>query len=41
MKETPRQRHERERPQLVTLPAADFDTALVLYRHVNVEGYLA
>ena len=40
-KETPLERHERERPQLVPLPRADFDTALVLYRHVNVEGYLA
>jgi transposase len=39
--ETPLARHERERPQLVPLPPADFDTALVLYRHVNVEGYIA
>src|SRR5882672_10437327 len=39
-KETPLQRHERERPELLPLPAADFDTALVLYRHVNVEGFV-
>jgi transposase len=39
--ESPRQRHERERPQLLPLPACDFDTALVVYRHVNVEGYIA
>lgn len=29
-KETPRERHDRERAQLVPLPGADFDTALVL-----------
>jgi hypothetical protein len=40
-KETPRERWERERRELVPLPGADFDTALVLYRHVNVEGYIA
>jgi transposase len=40
-KETPGERYERERTQLLPLPGADFDTALVLYRHVNVEGYLA
>jgi transposase len=39
--ESPRDRHERERPHLLPLPARDFDTALVVYRHVNVEGYLA
>ncbi|MGZ5195828.1 MAG: IS21 family transposase [Ramlibacter sp.] len=39
--ETPQQRHERERPELLPLPATDYDTALVLYRHVNVEGYIA
>ena len=38
--ESPQQRHERERPQLLALPAADFDTALVVYRHVNVEGFI-
>ena len=39
--ETPQQRHERERPQLLPLPACDFDTALVVYRHVNVEGFIS
>ncbi len=38
--ETPRDRHERERPLLLPLPAADVDTALMVYRHVNVEGYI-
>jgi ParB-like chromosome segregation protein Spo0J len=40
-KETPRERHAREQPQLLPLPACDFDTALVIYRHVNVEGFIA
>jgi transposase len=40
-KETPLERYQRERAHLLPLPAADFDTALVLYRHVNVEGYIA
>jgi transposase len=40
-KESPRQRHEHEQPQLVPLPTCDFDTALVVYRHVNVEGFIA
>ena len=40
-KESPRDRHERERPHLLPLPARDFDTALVVYRHVNVEGFVA
>ncbi len=39
--ETPLQRHQREQPQLLPLPACDFDTALVVYRHVNVEGFIA
>ncbi len=39
-RESPRDRHERERPQLLPLPSRDFDTALVVYRHVNVEGFL-
>ena len=38
--ETPLQRHERERPELLPLPTADYDTALVVYRHVNVEGFI-
>jgi transposase len=40
-KESPQVRHERERPELLPLPTADFDTALVVYRHVNVEGYIS
>jgi transposase len=39
-KESPHERHERERPQLIPLPTCDFDTALVVYRHVNVEGFI-
>jgi transposase len=39
-KESPQARHARELPQLLPLPACDFDTALVVYRHVNVEGYI-
>ena len=33
-------RHEREQPELLPLPALDFDTALVVYRHVDVEGFI-
>ncbi len=40
-KESPRERHEREQSQLMPLPRCDFDTALVVYRHVNVEGFIA
>lgn len=40
-KESPRERHQREQPQLLPLPACDFDTAVVVYRHVNVEGFVA
>jgi transposase len=39
--ESPLQRHEREQPHLLPLPTCDFDTALVVYRHVNVEGFVA
>jgi len=39
-KESARDRHERERAHLLPLSTRDFDTALVVYRHVNVEGYL-
>jgi hypothetical protein len=39
-KESPRERHQREQPHLLPLPTCDFDTALVVYRHVNVEGYV-
>jgi transposase len=40
-KESPLQRHQREQPHLLPLPACDFDTALVVYRHVTVEGFLS
>jgi transposase len=39
-KETPLQRHQREVSQLLPLPRCDFDTALMVYRHVNVEGFV-
>jgi transposase len=39
-KESPLQRHEQEKPHLLALPTCDFDTAQVVYRHVNVEGYV-
>jgi transposase len=38
--ESPRERHEREQSHLLPLPRCDFDTALVVYRHVNVEGFI-
>ena len=40
-KESPLQRHAQEQPHLLPLPACDFDTAPVVYRHVNVEGFVA
>jgi transposase len=39
-KESPLARHAVEQPQLLALPTCDFDTAQVVYRHVNVEGYV-
>jgi hypothetical protein len=39
-KETPLERHAVEQPHLLALPTCDFDTAQVVYRHVNVEGYV-
>jgi transposase len=39
-KESPQERHMREQPELLPLPTCDFDTAQVVYRHVNVEGYV-
>ena len=39
-KESPQERHAVEQPHLLTLPTCDFDTAQVVYRHVNVEGYI-
>jgi len=40
-RESPRERHQRELAHLLPLPKCDFDTALVVYRHVNVEGFLS
>jgi transposase len=39
-KESPLQRHAVEQSHLLALPTCDFDTAQVIYRHVNVEGYV-
>src|SRR5271166_4672663 len=39
-KESPLERHAVEQPHLRALPTCDFDTAQVVYRHVNVEGYV-
>jgi len=38
--ESPLERHALEQPHLLALPTCDFDTAQVIYRHVNVEGYV-
>jgi transposase len=40
-KERPLDRYARERPHLLALPAQPYDTALVVYRVVNVEGFVA
>jgi transposase len=40
-KERPLDRYVRERPHLVPLPAQPYDTALVVYRIANVEGFVA
>lgn len=40
-KESPSARHAVEQPHLLALPTCDFDTAQVVYRHVNVEGFVA
>jgi transposase len=39
-KESPRARHAVEQLHLLPLPPCDFDTAQVVYRHVNVEGFI-
>jgi len=39
-KQTPRQRFEAERPHLLPLPAVSYDTAPVVYRTVNAEGFI-
>ena len=40
-KERPIDRYQQELPFLIPLPALPYDTAEVLYRVVNVEGYIA
>jgi transposase len=40
-KQRPLDRHAAERPHLLPLPAAAYDIAAVVYRVVNVEGYIA
>lgn len=37
----PLDRHAEEQPQLIPLPAAPYDVAVVAYRVVNVEGFVA
>jgi transposase len=38
--QTPRDRHAHEQSELLPLPACDVDTALVVYRHVTVDGFV-
>lgn len=40
-KQTPRTRHEAERPHLLPLPEQAYDTARMVYRVVNVEGLVS
>lgn len=40
-RQRPIDRHAEERPHLLPLPAAPYDAAIVVYRVVNVEGYVA
>ncbi len=40
-KQTPLERYAAEKAHLMPLPAQPYDTALVLYRSVNAEGFLA
>jgi transposase len=40
-KQTPLERYAAEKGQLIALPAQPYDTALVLYRSVNAEGFIA
>jgi hypothetical protein len=39
--QTPRQRHAEELPQLLPLPARDYQADAVVYRTVDVEGFVA
>ena len=41
MGQTPRQRHAEELPQLLPLPACDFQADPVVYRTVDAEGFVA
>jgi hypothetical protein len=41
MRQTPRQRHAEELPQLLPLPACDFQADPVVYRTVDAEGFVA
>jgi len=40
-KQTPLERYAVEKAHLIALPAQPYDTALVLYRSVNAEGFIA
>jgi transposase len=40
-RQRPLDRHAEERPHLIALPAASYDVATVVYRVVNVEGFIA
>jgi transposase len=40
-KQRPLDRHAEERPHLIALPATPYDVAIVEYRVVNVEGFVA
>jgi transposase len=40
-RQRPIDRHASERPHLIALPAVPYDTATVVYRVVNVEGFIA
>jgi transposase len=40
-KQTPLERYGAEKTHLIALPAQPYDTALILYRSVNAEGYIA
>jgi transposase len=40
-KQTPRERYAAEKAHLLALPAQPYDTAVVLYRSVNAEGFIA
>lgn len=39
-KRTPLELHEQEKPHLIALPMVRFDTAQVIYRIVDSEGFI-